>query len=208
MIMKSFIFDLDGTLIDSYKGITNSILNILKKENINESFDSIYEYIIRTSVVDYLNYVSEKYNIDNDSLKEDYKNERVNSINDYKLMPNCSNLIEELYKRKDNLFIFTHKGESTYKVLEDNNLSKYFKCVIDSSSPNFKRKPDPYSLSYIIDKYNLDINNTFYVGDRKIDVESAKNANIKSILYRSSSVNIKCDFDYEIYNLIEILDIK
>ena len=69
MIMKSFIFDLDGTLINSYKGITNSILNILKKENINESFDSIYEYIIRTSVVDYLNYVSKKYNIDKDSLK-------------------------------------------------------------------------------------------------------------------------------------------
>ena len=47
----------------------------------------------------------------------------------------------------------------------------------------FGRKPEPDGINYLVDKYGLDRQKTFYVGDRSIDMECAANAGIGGILY-------------------------
>ncbi|MBR3483981.1 MAG: HAD-IA family hydrolase [Lachnospiraceae bacterium] len=60
-----------------------------------------------------------------------------------------------------------------------------FECFneIVTSQSGFARKPEPDGINYFIDKYNLNRKNVYYVGDRTIDMDCAKNAGVNGILY-------------------------
>ena len=55
--------------------------------------------------------------------------------------------------------------------------------MIITGKDGFKRKPDPSAVLYLVKKYDLDREKTFYIGDRTLDIECAVNAGIKGILY-------------------------
>ena len=61
-------------------------------------------------------------------------------------------------------------------------MKAYFREILTSQS-GFARKPDPEGLRYLIEKYGLDPACTFYVGDRRLDMDCAVNAGITGILY-------------------------
>ena len=50
-----------------------------------------------------------------------------------------------------------------------------------TSANGFARKPSPEVIDYGIDKYHLDKARTYYVGDRRLDVEAAENVGIPSL---------------------------
>lgn len=59
----------------------------------------------------------------------------------------------------------------------------------------FERKPHPQGIFYLLEKYHLDRDRTYYIGDRRLDVEVAENAGIKSInlAQPQSAANQKID---------------
>ena len=77
-------------------------------------------------------------------------------------------------------FVYTHKGITANDVLERLGVRQYFTEVVTSAN-GFARKPEPEAINYLLDKYDLDKTSTYYVGDRRLDVEAAENAGIKSI---------------------------
>lgn len=186
--MSSFIFDVDGTLIDSYDGITKSVIDVLNKYDYK--IDNVRDFILDKSVLDLLKEVSLKIGIPADILYNEYKIERKNTQFDYKFMDGAIEALKYLYSKGHKLFIYTHKGDAINKILMDNNIDNYFLEVISADSSVFKRKPDPYCINYLITKFELDKNNTYYVGDRKIDILCANNALIKSIYLGN---NLKAD---------------
>ena len=113
--MYSFIFDVDGTLIDSYDGITLAVENVLKKHNF--SIENVRELILKESVYDLLESVSNVINVPIEDLNSEYKEERLNTQFDYKLMANVKDLIKYLKSKHYNLFIYTHKGKAIDKIL-------------------------------------------------------------------------------------------
>ena len=179
--MYSFIFDVDGTLIDSYDGITESTINVLEKYNYK--MNNVREYILDKSVLDLFKDVSSKINVSSNILYDEYKKERLKTIYNYKFMDDAIEVLHYLMNKGYKLFIYTHKSDAINKIIVDNKLDDIFTEVISSDSANFKRKPDPYCIDYLVNKYNLNKDKTYYVGDRKIDILCAKNANIKSIAF-------------------------
>ena len=75
--------------------------------------------------------------------------------------------------------------------------------LVTSDNSNFKRKPDSYSIDYLTDKYGLDRNDTYYVGDRRIDMECSKNSKIKSIYYYNG-IDEYIESNYMIKDFIEL----
>ena len=72
---------------------------------------------------------------------------------------------------------------STDEVLRRLGLYGFFDEIITGQS-GFPRKPAPDALLYLIGKYALDPSETYYVGDRTIDMDCARNAGVSGILYR------------------------
>ena len=180
--MIAFIWDLDGTLLDSYEIIVNALRQIYVEKGIDIDKKEILFDVTNESVSYFIKKTEAKFGIPFDDLKDRYSiisgKEKLN----IKPMQNAKEILEILHSKGVHNFVFTHRGKTTDSVLTNIGINSYFDEIVNSQN-NFKRKPSPEGLSYLIDKYKLDRENTYYVGDRPIDIECANNAQIKSILF-------------------------
>ncbi|MDE5420628.1 HAD family hydrolase [Ancylomarina sp. DW003] len=56
------------------------------------------------------------------------------------------------------------------------------------------RKPSPYMINQAIDKYDIDINRSYMIGDSKRDIEAAEAAGVKGIkIEANEDISIYCD---------------
>lgn len=186
MVIKMYnylLFDLDGTLTDSGEGIIQSVLYALKKFNIEvqdkarlysfigpplaESFQKFYHFSQEQALLAvqyYREYFSEK------------------GIFQNKVISGMDILLKELKDSGKKLIVATSKPEEyTIKILEHFNLISFFDFVAGATmdaSRNTKTAVVAYALENI--KFSKK-NEVVMIGDRKHDIEGAKNNGIDSI---------------------------
>ena len=178
----AFIWDLDGTLLDSYAVIVPSLYKTCCEFGIDFDEEEIHKDVISHTVGDFIVKAEQKSGIPGDILIKRYTEIKDSAMLNIKPITNAAEILRFLQKQKVPNFIFTHRGNSTEIVLKNTGLYEYFDEIV-TGKDGFPRKPDPSALIYLIRKYNLDKDNTFYVGDRTLDAECAENAGIKSIFY-------------------------
>lgn len=208
----NLIWDMDGTIVDSYPEIMERIRKTLEAFNISDKYSDeyIYSVIIHNTVGCFNVMIANDNNIDFDEVKRVVHSIKPR-VSGLMLMPHMKEFLEwadNNKKVKINNYIFTHRGKSNEEILKNLEVNKYFIDCVDSSF-GFPIKPNPAGLEYLIEKYNMDRSNTYYIGDRVIDTECGKNANIKSVFYNSSGFS---DFDtssadYVIYDIEKMKEI-
>ena len=67
----------------------------------------------------------------------------------------------------------------------------FFATEMPTNNINSRRKPSPAMLNEAVEKYNLDKKKCFMLGDKKSDVEAAKNAQIKGFLFKEGDLSVK-----------------
>ena len=104
-------------------------------------------------------------------------------------------------------YVFTHRGKTTIPVLDHLEMTSFFKQIITTQS-GFKRKPHPEGLLHLIERNQLDPAYTYYVGDRRLDMECAKNAGIAGILYMPEvNFDVSGEETFVVKTLLDILHI-
>ena len=205
---KAFIWDLDGTLLDSYEIIVSSLKEIINEMGIYIDKEEIAKHVIEYSVRSFVEKILPEANKSSEEIKERYSEISHARTMDIKAMPDSLELLQYLSDRQASNFVYTHRGESTEAVLNNIGIKQYFKEVVTSLS-GFPRKPNPGAINYLVEKYSLDKDSTFYVGDRSIDIDCARNAGVKSILFLpENSYGRKTGYeDFVVHSLLEIKDI-
>ena len=178
----AFIWDLDGTLLDSYGIIVNSLYDVYKEKGAEIDKQEILKEVIGESVSSFIMKMEKRFGIPFDDLKDRYSYISGNEKLNIKAMNNAKEILEYLHGKNIPNFVFTHRGVTTETVLKNIGIYDYFEEIVTSLN-KFKRKPDPEGINYLINKYNLNKDSTYYVGDRKIDIDCANNAGIKSIMF-------------------------
>ncbi|HFI0077208.1 TPA: HAD-IA family hydrolase [Streptococcus suis] len=176
----TFIWDLDGTLLDSYEAILAGIQETYEQYELPFDREEVRKYILRYSVKDLLVRDADKYGLNSEelncvratSLKE--KNTQI------PLMAGARDILDWTVEQGIQNFVYTHKSDNAFQVLEDLGVRHHFTEILTSDS-GFARKPSPEALLFLIDKYGLEKEHTYYIGDRLLDVETAVNAGIQSI---------------------------
>ena len=186
MQKTAFIWDLDGTLLDSYEAILSGIEETFAQFSIPYDKEQVREFILKYSVQDLLVQMAEERKLDVGVLNQVRAQSLSEKNAQVALMPGAREVLAWADQVGIRNFVYTHKGDNAFAILRDLGLESYFKEILTSQS-GFARKPSPEAATYLLDTYQLDPDNTYYIGDRTLDVEFAQNSGIQSINFLEST---------------------
>ena len=186
MQKTAFIWDLDGTLLDSYEAILSGIEETFGQFSIPYDKEKVREFILKFSVQDLLVQVAEERKLDVEVLNQVRSQSLAEKNAQVVLMPGAREVLSWADQVGIQQFVYTHKGDNAFAILRDLGLEPYFTEILTSQS-GFARKPSPEAATYLLDKYQLDSEKTYYIGDRTLDVEFAENSGIQSINFLEST---------------------
>ena len=77
-------------------------------------------------------------------------------------------------------FLISHRDDQVLEILQKTQIDPYFTEVVTATN-GFKRKPDPESMLYLKDKYQIE--SGLVIGDRPIDIEAGQAAGFSCYLF-------------------------
>lgn len=180
--MKNILFDLDGTLINTGEGIISSIKKTARDMRLSVLSDDVLSSFIGPPLKDAFISV---YKMDTKRaeeavgiFREYYSREDMLRCNPYE---GIMELLEALYARGHRLFTATSKPTPfAVKILDHFGFSHFFE-EIAGSGPNNTRSKKAEVISYLMEKYGLNSDDTFMVGDKAQDLTGAAACSIKGI---------------------------
>ena len=201
------IWDLDGTLFDSYRVIVDSIYQTFTEFGISCDKEEIHRHSMCFSINSLFAEYAQLYRMDVQLLNQRYSQISGGKYMDITVMKHGREVLKGLSDRGAEHYVYTHRGKTTIPVLNNLQLTEFFREIVTSQNA-LKLKPNPEGIQYLMEKYNLDSAHTYYVGDRSLDMECAKNAGIPGILFMpDGAFDVSGAETYRIKDLLEILDI-
>jgi phosphoglycolate phosphatase-like HAD superfamily hydrolase len=164
------LWDLDGTILDSWPTLVEAFTIIAKK-------DLPYE-----EVLPHLKYGTayEFYGVDKNKVTEFREIERTLPNERKPLFP----YVKEVLTSADANVLVTHRNRrSTEELLDHWDLSHYFEEVICPADDGYSLKPEIHAYQYLHDRYGLDL----AVGDQKTDLIPAKKIGLRTCSFREQS---------------------
>lgn len=179
--MATVIFDMDGTLIDSSKGICKTINYVRDKFGLEPIEDfKIIDCINRVDVNPSKElYDTESFTQEQRVLFEEYYHQ-ICTV-DMELYSGIFDLIHNL--KSDNFKLAIATNASSFfaeKMLDSVNLKSKFDFIIGADKT--KPKPQPDMLFEVMNSLNSNRNKSVIIGDSQKDYLSGINANIQPIL--------------------------
>ena len=202
---KHVIWDFDGTLFDTYPVMGFAFQKTLEEAGITEPLEEILQHM-KLSISDTIKYYEEKYHIDRKFIGKYAKLRKEMESDLCKPYPGIPEICRYISTSGRSNYIFTHRGETTERILRQHGLYEYFKECI-TSQHCFERKPSPEAIHYLIGKYDMIPKEAIMIGDRELDILSGKNAGIDACFFDEIGGRT-CDVaDYTIHALEELYGI-
>ncbi|MBQ4898807.1 HAD-IA family hydrolase [Paenibacillus sp. Marseille-P2973] len=212
-MIRSVIFDLDGTLLDRnislYRFLVDQYDRIIKNtKNIDKE-----SYIHRFIELDHRGYVW-KDRVYQELIKEfDLPLDWNELLTDYKIgfckhatpFPNTTELLENLIGKGYKLGMITNGfGDFQSSNIQALGIQEYFEVILISEIEGI-RKPDPAIFNRASDLLGVRPEECVYVGDHPInDVTASKSAGMKGIWKEDTFYNDDFKYDGIVRDLLDI----
>ena len=176
--MDAFLFDLDGTLIDSSKDLTTSAnfaRNHYRKESLTQETvisyvgDGLGVLIQRL----FPEFSSSELQEARAIFKEHY---RIHCLDYTRPYPGVLETLR-YFEKKIKVVVSNKPEDATKQILESLGMTKYFALILGGDSLRVC-KPDPETVFYVLRKFSLLPEKTIIVGDGITDIQAGKNAGI------------------------------
>ncbi|MCT7542423.1 HAD family hydrolase [Aliarcobacter cryaerophilus] len=210
---KTVIFDLDGTLLDSIEDIASSMNKVLESLQLPTHKIEDYKHFVGGGV-DILveNALSNQSKEIKDEVIKRFKIEYDGKLHS-KTLPydGIYELLDELKKLDINLAVLSNKPHEFTVSYVNHFFKNYNFKEIHGQKKDVQKKPDPKAALDIVKCLDSSCENTYFIGDTKIDMQTAKNANMTAIgvLWGFRDEKELRDFgaDFIVSNPLEILKI-
>ena len=179
--MTAYIWDLDGTLLDSYGVIVKAAETAAADLGIRDRREDVLRAVKRGSLGAYFRDAAERTGVSAGQLMERYRLHTHAMDGLITLMDGAVEALDRLRDAGAEHYVYTHRGESSLPILERLGILDRFREVVTSVN-GFPPKPSGDGVRYLAGKYRLDPEGTWYAGDRALDVLCAKDAGVKAVL--------------------------
>lgn len=181
---KAFIFDLDGTLLNSLIDISESVNLILSQYNLPQHSIDAYKYFVGNGIKvlaekslpedfdmnhfpDFLSKVEKEY-----MSRQTLKTHPYNGIME---------MLKELNNRNIPISILSNKPHEFTEIVVDHFFLEVEFKYIFGAREDVPRKPNPASVYEIINLIGLPKSEFAFVGDTATDIQTGLNAGLDSI---------------------------
>ncbi|RFA33024.1 pyrophosphatase PpaX [Virgibacillus dokdonensis] len=177
MSIRTILFDLDGTLIDTNELIIASFFHTFKQYNLQFTREEIIEFNGPPLVDTFKAIDLEKA----DSMVQTYRSHNMKEHDNYvKVFPYVIETLEQLKRNGFKLGVVTTKMRSgVEKGLATTKLTAYFDTVItldDVKNP----KPHAEPVYKAMEELMAEQHSTLMIGDNAHDIEAGKNAGVQT----------------------------
>ena len=159
---KTYVFDLDGTLLNTINDLAASVNFALK------------EYGMSQHTVD------EVRNFVGNGVKKLMERAVPDGLDTTKPYPGIVDLLRELKKRGKNIAVVSNKFYDATGELVRHFFGEYVKVAIGERE-NIRKKPAPDTVLEAFRLLGVDKEEAVYIGDSDVDVNTAKNVGIPCI---------------------------
>ncbi len=203
--LKLFIWDFDGTLLDTYPFTTECLQKALLDFGHDVSQTDILEKMMVT-IPHAIRYYTDLYQLPD--LSQRFKHYNSNEAGrPVRIFPHVPEVLKRVRELGADNYIFTHRNNTIYHLLEEAGLQNEFKEMVTAEDPDFVVKPAPDVIYYLMEKYGGTPENTVMIGDRVCDLESGYNAGCKTCHLLTPAVPQYPPCDWRIQNFAEMLSL-
>ena len=173
-----FVYDFDGTLVDTFEDIANSVNRTLTEMNLQPLDQEAIRKNIGSGVTNLMTRSlagSECNNIETAvSIFQKHYNHHL--LDQTKIYPNGRKILEH-FSNKKNTILSNKPIAFIEKILKAMNFLRPFGSILGGDSLD-EQKPNPKGLRFLMKKYNCLAENVLMIGDNAIDVETGKSAGV------------------------------
>lgn len=204
------IFDLDGTLCDTFDDIYLSLKHILDNYNVyTPSLDEVKSFIgdgLALLIERTLN-VTNQVHLKDKIMADFMQYYKENCTDSSMLFPGMENVLKDLYNRNINMAVVSNKAANLVDIIiKDLDLSHYFKFIYGGDSFS-EKKPSPVPLQHILNDLNISPDNAYMVGDSDNDVLAGSASGMHTIYCSYGYAPLKkSQAEFTAENPLQILD--
>lgn len=182
---KLVIFDLDGTLLNTLSDLTFYVNDACKKFGYSTLTEKEVEKYVCYESREFLRRCMKESDVNNPIIddchryySEQYKNSGSPRT---KLYKNMDKTLIKLKEKGYKLAILTNKTQVQTDVIFDKYLKEFGFLKVIGQKEGVVAKPDPTEIFNLMNEFNTDKENTYFIGDGDTDVLAGLNAGVKLI---------------------------
>lgn len=202
---KLYIFDLDGTLVDSFGAIEKSLNYTLKKLGYSQvSYTVVKRSVGRGDRLFISTFFPKE--LCEKALETFRLHHRQSLLRYSKLLPFARKLLYQLKRRKKILAVATNRPRLFTNIIMDKlDIKKYFDYILCADEIK-SLKPDPRILRTVMNRFQVTCDDTVFVGDMDIDLETAMRASVDAVFIKGGSSSLRDIRKYSNKRIVSSLD--
>lgn len=181
-MIKCVIFDLDGTLLNTFDDLADAVNNSLTMNGLKAYTTKEIKGFVGNGIKVLIEkalapqFALDSFNKVFNDFQISYKSNFKNKTNPYKNIPD---VLQELKKFGIKLAVLTNKHQSAAEEMIEYYFPNTFEIVIGQDK--MPLKPHPTAVIHIANNLNIPLTDILMIGDTTVDIQTAKNAKVKSV---------------------------
>jgi phosphoglycolate phosphatase len=193
-MIKYLIWDLDGTLFDTYPFFTDAFLEALS----DFQYSADPEWVLSLTKINFSHCASvlaSHFNLTPEEVENAFWRHYLDMpLETQVLMSGAKELCEYIVNIDGMNVIVTHRDRpSTIDLLKTHGVEALFTDFI-AGDEGFPMKPDPGGVEAIIERNGMDNAQSLLVGDRNMDIEAGLASGVRTCLLGVKGVSSRADY--------------
>ena len=196
-------WDFDGTLFDTYPNLVRAFKEALASYGYTEKESEIREKM-SLSIRHAVTFYSGKYGFDPVEFRALHKKLEGFRPDLVPIYPGVKETLKAIKASGRRNHLYTNRNKGAVKYLEANDLLQYFDGLITEEEMR-ELKPAPGGMIDLCKTYGIEPKQMLMVGDRAVDIDSAKNAGADACFYNTNGIEVPEGTDFVVESLADLM---